>query len=613
MTKTYMIKGYLTEASLARAALTKAALTKAPLAGATCAALLGVSVAVAGPAAALDAPQPYSQHFTASGGAQAWTVPSGTYAVTVSAAGGAGGRGDDQTASGGPGANGGHGGLVVETLTVKPGDIVRVYPGGAGAGTAARGQASWPDSPGGFGSHSAEIPGITRGGGGGGAATDVTVNNALVAVAGGGGGGGAGGAVFTESGGGGGDAGSDGSRGTGAGAGAGGLGRLVGNVANEFGQSSAVGAPFLTSAGGGGGGGAGWDGATYAGGHAGFAGKNGGGGGGGGAGGASYASLPAASVGVASSRGDGYVDLTWTQGITTTTVLTASPTSVAAGQQDTLTAKVTADHPVGQPGVTGTVTFIDFAPFATSPTTLATVPVGTDGTSTWYQNDFVPGTHGFRAIYNGDADYVTSSSTFLYQNVTAPLGFAFSANPVAFGPTDVGTSRSRTVTMRNNNSVPTTLQIISSNNGDVSVATESSTCWSTPTLAPGASCTWTVTYTPRVLGADNGAITLIDGAIGNPTLRVTGSGVALAKPIVTAISPKTGRAAGGTLVTVTGRHFDAVTTIAVGRVPLTAVRCSSSTKCTARTPAGHGTVDIHVTNGAGTSATGTADRFAYLG
>ncbi len=82
-----------------------------------------------------------------------------------------------------------------------------------------------------------------------------------------------------------------------------------------------------------------------------------------------------------------------------------------------------------------------------------------------------------------------------------------------------------------------------------------------------------------------------------------------ALPVVTAVSPNHGPTAGGTVVTVTGTALTGGT-VAFGTHAATSVSCTA-TSCSARSPAGTGTVDVRVTTTAGTSATGSADRFSY--
>jgi hypothetical protein len=80
-------------------------------------------------------------------------------------------------------------------------------------------------------------------------------------------------------------------------------------------------------------------------------------------------------------------------------------------------------------------------------------------------------------------------------------------------------------------------------------------------------------------------------------------------PAVSGISPATGPATGGTVVTVSGINLTGGT-VAFGGAAATAVTCTA-TSCIATSPAGTGTVHVTVTTGAGTSTTGTADQFTY--
>ncbi|WP_246801360.1 IPT/TIG domain-containing protein [Bradyrhizobium genosp. L] len=82
-------------------------------------------------------------------------------------------------------------------------------------------------------------------------------------------------------------------------------------------------------------------------------------------------------------------------------------------------------------------------------------------------------------------------------------------------------------------------------------------------------------------------------------------------PTVTAVSPASGPAAGGTSVTVTGTNFTGATAVKFGASNATGFTVNSATSITATSPAGTGTVDITVTTPAGTSAISAADRFGY--
>jgi len=85
-------------------------------------------------------------------------------------------------------------------------------------------------------------------------------------------------------------------------------------------------------------------------------------------------------------------------------------------------------------------------------------------------------------------------------------------------------------------------------------------------------------------------------------------------PILAAVTPNTGPAAGGTPVTISGIGFTGATAVTVGGTAATAVVVVNSYTITATTPAkAAGTYDVRVTTPVGTSAvqTGTADNFIY--
>jgi hypothetical protein len=87
---------------------------------------------------------------------------------------------------------------------------------------------------------------------------------------------------------------------------------------------------------------------------------------------------------------------------------------------------------------------------------------------------------------------------------------------------------------------------------------------------------------------------------------------ALTTPAVTKVSPIKGPASGGTVVKITGSGFAGVSAVRFGAESASFTVTSSST-ITATTPAqAPRTVDVTVTNAAGTSATSTADHFKYI-
>src|SRR5262249_19063379 len=83
-------------------------------------------------------------------------------------------------------------------------------------------------------------------------------------------------------------------------------------------------------------------------------------------------------------------------------------------------------------------------------------------------------------------------------------------------------------------------------------------------------------------------------------------------PAVTGVSPSSGATGGGTSVTIRGTNFTGTSQVLFGTVPALLFTVNSDTSITAISPlAAAGTVDITVTTGSGTSATGAADQFTY--
>jgi hypothetical protein len=94
------------------------------------------------------------------------------------------------------------------------------------------------------------------------------------------------------------------------------------------------------------------------------------------------------------------------------------------------------------------------------------------------------------------------------------------------------------------------------------------------------------------------------------------AGAAGTLPTVTSVSPGFGPIAGGTPVTISGANLTGATAVKFNGTPATSVNVVSATTITATSPAlaanfvGN-TVDVTVTNSAGTSAASVGDGFTY--
>jgi IPT/TIG domain-containing protein len=84
-------------------------------------------------------------------------------------------------------------------------------------------------------------------------------------------------------------------------------------------------------------------------------------------------------------------------------------------------------------------------------------------------------------------------------------------------------------------------------------------------------------------------------------------------PRVTAVSPTSGPAAGGTKVTIAGTGFTGATGVTFGGTAAGSFTLNSSTSITVVSPAASaGTVDVTVANGGGTSAPSARDQFTFV-
>jgi hypothetical protein len=90
-----------------------------------------------------------------------------------------------------------------------------------------------------------------------------------------------------------------------------------------------------------------------------------------------------------------------------------------------------------------------------------------------------------------------------------------------------------------------------------------------------------------------------------------GGGGGTVAPVVAAINPASGPAAGGTTVTISGSGLESPATVDFGLQAATGVTVVSPTEIQATSPPGTGTVDVTVRTAAGTSVSSAADAFTY--
>ena len=199
-----------------------------------------------------------------------------------------------------------------------------------------------------------------------------------------------------------------------------------------------------------------------------------------------------------------------------------------------------------------------------------------------------------------------------------------------FAPTNPGSTSSdspRTVTIINDGNMPLTFAVPGSGTNPTITAgfniTGASTCpqlntsASPATLLPNASCTYSISFSPRLPGSYSGNLTSTDDNLNvyGATQIVPlngGSGGAISPPTVISISPNSGPLAGGTVVTISGSGFVGATAVNFGATAAANFTIISDTSITATSPAGVGTVDVTVTTPGGASATSPADLYTYI-
>jgi hypothetical protein len=132
-----------------------------------------------------------------------------------------------------------------------------------------------------------------------------------------------------------------------------------------------------------------------------------------------------------------------------------------------------------------------------------------------------------------------------------------------------------------------------------------------PSFTVNSSTMLTVVSPPGVAGT-------VDITVGNdsgastPVAADQFTYTAGSAPSVTGISPSNGSADGGTLVSVSGSGFTGATGVYFGGLPAAGFTVNSDGSLVATAPPGvAGTVDITMTNAAGSSAVGSSDQFTY--
>jgi len=162
-------------------------------------------------------------------------------------------------------------------------------------------------------------------------------------------------------------------------------------------------------------------------------------------------------------------------------------------------------------------------------------------------------------------------------SATAP-GVGLAPTSLAFGNQALTTtSAAKTVTLTNTGTAALTINSIAASGDFAETSTGAAACPITPaTLAAGANCTISVTFTPTALGARAGTLTITDNAGGSPhTVPLTGTGTGAPDFGLTGPASVQGVTLGQTLnfsVTVTGTGgFNSPVALACTGAPTLAV------------------------------------------
>jgi hypothetical protein len=307
-----------------------------------------------------------------------------------------------------------------------------------------------------------------------------------------------------------------------------------------------------------------------------------------------------------SPAGSGTVDVRVTVGGLTSAIVAADQFSYTSGT----TPAVTSLSPTSGPAGGGTVVTITGTNFSTS-TGATTVAFGTTAgtsvscastTSCTATSPAGSGTVDVRVTVGGQTSAIVTADQFSYSGGGNPMSLSGRTSDFTF------TQRTLTALV-----------------AGASCASTTQTYTSAYALSLPASCgvsrqAVTVTVAGAAAGLETSSnatcLQFQPGATVSGLTIVTGGtpDTSCAVPTVSALSPTSGSAAGGTSVTVTGTGFSTVaggTSIAFGSSAATGVSCTSSTSCTATSPAGAGVVDVRVTQNGTTSAVVAADQFSY--
>jgi hypothetical protein len=216
--------------------------------------------------------------------------------------------------------------------------------------------------------------------------------------------------------------------------------------------------------------------------------------------------------------------------LTPTSLTFASQTvgTTSASQSVTLQNTGTAALVISSIGLTGTNPG-DYAQISDCPIMPTTLPVAATCT---ISINFAPTAAGTRTASLAVADNAGGSPHSVPLSgagVAAAPAVSFSPTSLGFGSRAVGTSSAaQTVTLTNSGNAALTITAIALNGSNAGDYGQTNTCPVSPaTLAAGANCAISVTFTPTATGSRTANLSVTDNAGGSPqTVPLTGSGTA---------------------------------------------------------------------------------------
>jgi Abnormal spindle-like microcephaly-assoc'd, ASPM-SPD-2-Hydin len=230
-------------------------------------------------------------------------------------------------------------------------------------------------------------------------------------------------------------------------------------------------------------------------------------------------------------------------GVTPAPGVTLTPTSVNFGNQNvnttssaqtlTLTNSGTAALTIS--GITlGGTNAADFAQTNTCPISPSTLAAGASCT---LSVTFTPSATGARSASLAISDNAAGSPhnvPLTGTGVVSAPAVTLSPTGINFGSQLVGQkSGAQAVTLTNSGTAPLLISSISLSGTNAADFAQTNTCPISPgTLAPGANCTISVTFTPTATGARSASVSIGDNASGSPhSAALSGSGVTAASGI----------------------------------------------------------------------------------